>query len=193
METINVRIAQLVKESGKTKTEWAGLLNVTPQFVSALCNGKKKPSERTLSDICRISGVRMEWLLDGLEPVYESEVDPLRELLHGQSISKRERALVKSFLELPQSSREVVVDFVEQCARELNAQLPEPEAEELDLASEVVALKRQNQELLVRLEAIEKEDALLGRMPEPMSGGTLQGFRSSGSFSGTGNKKSSGV
>ncbi len=72
----------------------------------------------------------------------------------------------------------------------INAQPPEPEAGEGDLASEVAALKRQNQELLARLEAIEKEDALLGQMPGMDVGGSFPDFHSSGLFSGTGNKKS---
>ena len=163
METINNRIAALIRESGKTKTEWAGRLNVTPQFISSLCNGKKSPSDRTIGDICRVSGVREEWLRDGDGPMYpEKEPEPLDKLLQDRGILQGDLPSVKSvvaaFLELEKPSRDAVIQFVQSCAEKLNAPAEAPDSD-ADLAEKVAALEKQNRELMARLEAIEKEDA----------------------------------
>lgn len=164
METINSRIAALIHESGKTKTEWASRLNVTPQFVSSLCNGKKSPSDRTIGDICRVSGVREEWLRNGEGPVYpEKELEPLDRLLKDQGILQGDipsmKSVVSAFLELEKPSRDAVIQFVQSCAEKLNAPTDDVPGTDAALAEKVAALERQNRELMARLEAIEKEDA----------------------------------
>lgn len=65
MSDVSERISKLVSNSGETKTEWAKKLNVTPQFISSLCNGKKEPSSRTIKDICREFDINEEWLRTG--------------------------------------------------------------------------------------------------------------------------------
>lgn len=187
---IGERIKEVRKAAGLTQQKFAESLGLKRNTVGSYEINQISPSDRTIADICRVFGVSEKWLRTGEGDMSapESEGEPLDAMLLGASLSAREKALVKSFLELPQSSREAVVDFVEQCAKELNSQ-PQ-EIVEPDLASEVAALKRQNQELLARLEAIEKEDEISGRMPNRKNGADV---RSSGLFSGMGNKKSSGV
>lgn len=163
MDTINTRIADLIQKSEKTKTEWAKRLNVTPQFVSSLCNGKKTPSDRTIVDICRVSGVREEWLRTGKEPKYpEKEPDPLDKLLSDRGILQGDLSTVKSvvtaFLELDKPSRDAVISFVQNCATRLNSPVAKPTTSDADLAKKVLALEQQNKELTERLEAVEKED-----------------------------------
>ena len=65
MESINDRIAWCVKDSGLTKTAFAEKINVTQQYVSNLCLGKKSPSDRTIADICREFNVNEDWLRTG--------------------------------------------------------------------------------------------------------------------------------
>ena len=65
MDGINSRIAELIRSSGETKSDWARKLNVTPQFISSLCAGKKTPSDRTIKDICREFSVNEKWLRAG--------------------------------------------------------------------------------------------------------------------------------
>lgn len=187
---IGGRIKEVRKAAGLTQQKFAEAIGLKRNTVGNYEIELISPSDRTITDICRVFGVSEKWLRTGEGDMSapESEGEPLDAMLLGASLSAREKALVKSFLELPQSSREAVVDFVEQCAKELNSQ-PQ-EIVEPDLASEVAALKRQNQELLARLEAIEKEDEISGRMPNRKNGADV---RSSGLFSGMGNKKSSGV
>ena len=139
-------------------------MNVTPQFVSSLCNGKKSPSDRTIGDICRVSGVREEWLRNGEGPVYpEKELEPLDRLLKDRGLLQGDipsvKSVVSAFLELEKPSRDAVIQFVQSCAEKLNAPTDDVPGTDAALAEKVAALERQNRELLARLEAIEKEDA----------------------------------
>lgn len=63
------RIALVITESKLTKTKFAEALNVSPAFVSQMCSGASKPSDRTISDICRIFDIQEDWLRYGLEPM----------------------------------------------------------------------------------------------------------------------------
>lgn len=65
MNSISDRISWCVKESGLTKTAFADRINVTQQYVSNLCLGKKIPSDRTIADICREYDVNEDWLRTG--------------------------------------------------------------------------------------------------------------------------------
>lgn len=65
MNSISDRISWCVKESGLTKTAFADRINVTQQYVSNLCLGKKIPSARTIADICREYDVNEDWLRTG--------------------------------------------------------------------------------------------------------------------------------
>lgn len=64
MHDINIRIAEIVKESGLTKTEFAKKINVSQQHVSRLAQDGN-PSDRTISDICREFHINEIWLRIG--------------------------------------------------------------------------------------------------------------------------------
>jgi len=162
MDAINARIAALIRESGKTKTEWANRLKVTPQFISSLCNGKTRPSDRTIADICRVFSVREEWLRHGDEPMLAApEPKSLDVMLQRRGMSERDmvmvRPIVEAFLELGEASRQEVIRFVESWVEKLNSSSASS-TPKVDLAAKVEMLERQNRELMARLEAIEKED-----------------------------------
>ena len=70
MDTINSRIEFLIKDLEITKTSFTEQLHVSVAFISGLCSGVKNPSDRTISDICRVFGVSEAWLRDGTEPMY---------------------------------------------------------------------------------------------------------------------------
>lgn len=70
MNTINDRIAYLIKDLGITKTKFAETINLSQPFVSAVCSGSKMPSDRTISDICDKFNVSLAWLEDGEGEMY---------------------------------------------------------------------------------------------------------------------------
>lgn len=66
---MHTRINKLVQISGLTKTDFAKRLGLSQPFVSKMCSGDSIPSDRTISDICRIFGIQEDWLRYGLEPM----------------------------------------------------------------------------------------------------------------------------
>lgn len=66
MDDINVRISECIKSMNIKKTEFAARINVSQAFVSQLTNGTSRPSDRTISDICREFGVNEIWLRTGV-------------------------------------------------------------------------------------------------------------------------------
>lgn len=64
------RIEQIIKDANIKKVEFAKRLNVSSAFVSQICSGVAKPSDRTISDICREFGVDRTWLETGYGEPY---------------------------------------------------------------------------------------------------------------------------
>ena len=60
-----VRLEKVITNAGKTKSAFAAILNVSPAFITQLCNGSKSPSERTIIDICNKFDINRDWLENG--------------------------------------------------------------------------------------------------------------------------------
>ena len=69
MTSFRERFLYVLKESNCTKSKAAEKLNVSPAFITQLCSGASNPSDRTISDICRIFDIEEDWLRHGLEPM----------------------------------------------------------------------------------------------------------------------------
>lgn len=63
--TLSERIAFIQKNSKLNQTDFAGRIGISQQYLSQICNGKKTPSDRTVSDICREFGCNEAWLRTG--------------------------------------------------------------------------------------------------------------------------------
>lgn len=122
MDTINERIAYLIKDLGCTKSDFAEKLCVTPSFISAVCSGKKQPSERTILDICRIFNVSAAWLQDGVGEMYvrrsanEELAILVNDLMSDADESFRKR-FVTALLELPPDLWSAFEKFVKDLAQ----------------------------------------------------------------------------
>ena len=62
---MNTRIEQIIAALKIKKVDFANRLGVSQPFVSELCSGRKAPSDRTISDICREFNVNETWLRTG--------------------------------------------------------------------------------------------------------------------------------
>ena len=62
---MNTRIKEVRVKAGLSQPEFAERLNLTKNFISLVETGMRKPSDRTVSDICREFGVNEEWLRNG--------------------------------------------------------------------------------------------------------------------------------
>lgn len=59
------RIDLIVQKSGLTKAKFAERIGVSAPYVTMLCSGAGKASDRTITDICREFGVNEVWLRTG--------------------------------------------------------------------------------------------------------------------------------
>lgn len=62
---MNERISELIDTLKISKTAFAEKLNVSQAFISQICSGVKKPSDRTVADICAKFNVNKKWLRTG--------------------------------------------------------------------------------------------------------------------------------
>lgn len=99
------RISLIIKETCKTKTAFAEKLNVSQAFVSQLCSGASKPSDRTIADICREFGVDRIWLETGVgEPFRPVDRNEQIAAILGRAIVNNDTArdrLIRAFCQLP--------------------------------------------------------------------------------------------
>ena len=67
---MNERIKHLRKDVLKlSQKDFADQLNLSENFVWMIEKGSRVPSDRTISDICRIFDIQDDWLRHGLEPM----------------------------------------------------------------------------------------------------------------------------
>lgn len=74
---MNNRIVQLRKSRGWTQDKFAEEMGISKNYVSLIENGKKIPSDRLLSDICREFGINEKWLRDGIGDMYDVPDDEI--------------------------------------------------------------------------------------------------------------------
>ena len=70
MKTINERIVYLIDtECSGNKSAFARQIGITPAYAAQIYKMERVPSDRTISDICRIFDIQEDWLKYGLEPM----------------------------------------------------------------------------------------------------------------------------
>lgn len=70
MELLNEKISKIRKESQLTQEMFAKKMGISKNYVNLIENGKKKPSDRLISDICRNFNVNKDWLKTGVGEPY---------------------------------------------------------------------------------------------------------------------------
>lgn len=129
MSTINERITQIRLKKHLSQESFAEILKLKRNSISLIENGKRNPSERTISDICDAFLVDKEWVLDGgsIEPVFiEPEEDiELEELLTDLIASNDEKSsaikdIIKIYVKLDDKSRRVLDDMMQSLLKNQN-------------------------------------------------------------------------
>lgn len=122
MESVNERIAFLIKDMGISRSTFADRLHISRPFASELCSGAKQPSDRTISDICRVFFVSEAWLRDGVGEMYvrrsanEELAILVNDLMSDADESFRKR-FVTALLELPPDLWSAFEKFVKDLAQ----------------------------------------------------------------------------
>lgn len=62
---MNERIKKIRKELNLTQEDFSSRIGLSRNFIAQIETGTKKPSDRTISDICREFNINEEWLRTG--------------------------------------------------------------------------------------------------------------------------------
>lgn len=111
------RISTVIEKSGLTKAKFAEKLNVSAAFITKLCNGTSKPSDRTISDICREFRVNETWLRtgEGKMRIDSNQRDRLEHFFADvlTTAPDKRSAFIASLDTLPAEFWDVVADWAE--------------------------------------------------------------------------------
>ena len=66
---MNTRIKAVRQSEGLTQSQFAEKIGLSRNYVAMVEIGQREPSDRTISDICRIFDIQEDWLRHGLEPM----------------------------------------------------------------------------------------------------------------------------
>lgn len=131
LSTFKERFLYVLDNSDCSKSKAAEKLNVSPAYISQLCSGVREPSDRTVSDICRIFGVNRVWLETGVGEPFQPK-DKREELksvfadvLSGRQSDKN--AFIEAVAQLPDDVFPVLVKSWIAAAEEMKKKLKEKE------------------------------------------------------------------
>lgn len=125
MEPMYERIAEISKESGLNKTEFGQKIGISQSMASLICLGKANPSDRTISDICRVFRVNEEWLRNGTGEKYRKKprAEELGEIFADLEVDDTVKArFIRTLADFPEEyfaqALEMARKFLERYAQE---------------------------------------------------------------------------
>lgn len=112
MTTIADRVLEIRKANGLSQAAFAEQLNLSQNFIWMVEKGQREPSDRTISDICRIFAVREEWLRTGIGEMQEpmTKEEEIAQLVNGaiNGSSEFKRAVIKMICSRTESELEAL-------------------------------------------------------------------------------------
>ena len=111
------RIKQIRLAAGLTQLQFAERIGLSRNFIAVIETSGRKPSDRTISDICREFGVSLAWLQDGVGEMYvQRSANEELGLLVADIMSDADDSFRKRFISLlmalPPEKWAVIEDFV---------------------------------------------------------------------------------
>jgi len=86
--TIGESIVRLRRHLGMTQAELSGKIGFTSSHISKIERGLIDPSEELLFSVSNATSVRYEWLINGVGPMFDTEVPPVDYASIGERIRK---------------------------------------------------------------------------------------------------------
>lgn len=131
MSTINGRMAQIIVETGLSKTDFAKKINVSQQYVSKLTKDGV-PSDRTIADICREFSVNETWLRTGQGEIFRrvSESEELEQIFSALNVSDDKvfqviKRIIRAYWRLNENEKaamqKLLDNLVEETSRDLES------------------------------------------------------------------------
>lgn len=100
------RIKQVRLAAGLTQQQFADKVGLSRNFIAVIETSDRKPSDRTISDICRIFGVSLAWLQYGEGEMYvrrsaNEELTMLLTDLMSETDESFRKRFISAMLDLP--------------------------------------------------------------------------------------------
>lgn len=122
-DEIGYRIGALIEALGMKKVRFAERINIDQSYVTQLTSGKRNPSNRTISDICREFNVREEWLRNGSGEMFldftEDEFAKAAAMLSNDAFV---RSLIVEYWKLDDDSKKLFRDFIHRLSDNMRGQ-----------------------------------------------------------------------
>ena len=122
-DEIGYRIGALIEAHGMKKVRFAERINIDQSYVTQLTSGKRNPSDRTISDICREFNVREEWLRNGSGEMFldftEDEFAKAAAMLSNDAFV---RSLIVEYWKLDDDSKKLFRDFIHRLSDNMRGQ-----------------------------------------------------------------------
>ncbi len=171
MEPLNARINQLIKALGIKKVNFATQIGVDQSYVTQLTNGRRNPSDRLISSICREFNVNENWLRNGEGEMFNTTPETLIDKLAKEyQLDELGRDIMMGYLQLSENERIAVNQLMQNIIDKRSSRrastsppklpTPQPEPAALDVMAMLAELQRQNAELKKRIASIEEVDKL---------------------------------
>lgn len=107
------RLNELINDTVKKKVLFAQSIHVDQSYISQIVSGKKIPSDRVISDICRVYGVSEAWLRYGEPPKMIVQDDSsLDEIAKSQNLSSQDVNIIKGLIQLDTVQRNMVLSML---------------------------------------------------------------------------------
>lgn len=100
------RIKQIRLAAGLTQQQFAERICLSRNFIAVIETSGRKPSDRTVSDICREFGVSLAWLEEGVGDMYvqrsaNEELALMVTSLMGEADESFRKRFISAMMELP--------------------------------------------------------------------------------------------
>ena len=112
---MNERLKLVRKNLNLTQEEFANILGIKRTSYASYETGRVIPSPPFIKLICNKYSISENWLVNGIGEMYITTQDNLLNQLKNKfNLSDLEYKILKSYLELDESQRSAVEDFIEQ-------------------------------------------------------------------------------
>lgn len=120
---MNERIRFLRNQLGLSQSEFGARIHVSQNYIWMIEKGSREPSERTISDICRVFGVSLAWLQDGVGEMFvqrsaNEELALMVADLMAESDDSFRKRFVSAFLAFPPDKLAVLEEFIDTLAND---------------------------------------------------------------------------
>lgn len=118
---MNERLKQIRRETGLTQQQFAESLKVSRNYVALWEIGQREPSDRTISDICRVYCVNEVWLRTGEGEMFipKSREEELMEIFGSalNGVTDKDR-FIRAVAQIPDEAFPAFVQFLQTLSEE---------------------------------------------------------------------------